>query len=95
MQEAEFYTAILSELTDSQLTEVVAHELLRRTCCGILYFYRADGVRDSDVAAECASIMSPEVRKYAPQTAEQLRLFAAHASLYEERRRDGEIPFGV
>lgn len=77
MQETELYEAILSELTPIELATVVGTEITRRGLIGILYFYPPG----STEPGYCASSLSDDIKRYAPGPAQQLRLFAAHASL--------------
>ncbi len=77
MQETELYTALLAELTDEQFAQVVIEEVRRRGCSGILYMTPC-GSREPGF---CAVAMTDEMREFAPRPEEQLRLFAAHASI--------------
>jgi hypothetical protein len=77
MQELEFYSTIFSELTAPELATIVGLELNRRGLVGILYFYPPA----SHEPGYAVSSLTPEMKQYAPNTCQQLHLFAAHASM--------------
>lgn len=82
MQETNLYLALLSELSSSELVEVIGREMRRRGQIGFVMLSEGAGAH-----THAAGVYPPDWEGFSRSLSEQMRLLAAYVSTGEEVER--------